>query len=398
MNGLGKTYIGSEKAVSLHKDILVICQKSKVEDWYNHFVDNYGHKCDVQNLTEWKKEDFKRINDFASINDGNLTVFIINYELAWRRGELSKLSDFTLMLDESSLISNPTAKRTKFILNKLDPTNVVLLSGTPTNGKYELLWSQLHLLGWNISKDLYFSQYVEYGTTYDGYPVIIGYKNVKRLKQKMRDYGCVFKKTEEVLNLPEQNFINIKVEESKEYKYFRKNRVIEVEGKRLVGENTLTQLLYERMLCGCYNQNKLDAFKDLIESTEDRVIVFYNFDTELTKLKEVCEDLGKPIAVVNGKVKDLLNYNLKDNCIVLVQYQAGAYGLNLQKANKVIYFTPPLSTELFEQSKKRVHRIGQNQTCFYYELKSGIEYHIYEVLDMRKDYTDELFKEHTNGK
>lgn len=391
MNGLGKTYIGSEKAVSLHKNILVICQKSKVEDWINHFRDNYN--VEVYNLTN--KGLYK---NYLCFNGMNFNVAVINYDLIWRRGELSKLSDFTLMLDESSLISNPTAKRTKFILNKLNPTNVILLSGTPTNGKYELLWSQLHLLGWGISKDLYFSQYVEYGTTYDGYPVIIGYKNVKRLKQKMRDYGCVFKKTEEVLNLPEQNFINIKVEESKEYKYFRKNRVIEVEGKRLVGENTLTQLLYERMLCGCYNQNKLDAFKDLIQSTEDRVIIFYNFDTELTKLKEVCEELGKPIAVVNGKVKDLLNYNLKDNCIVLVQYQAGAYGLNLQKANKVIYFTPPLSTELFEQSKKRVHRIGQNQTCFYYELKSGIEYHIYEVLDMRKDYTDELFKEHTNGK
>ena len=26
--GLGKTFIGSEKAVSLHKNILVICQKS----------------------------------------------------------------------------------------------------------------------------------------------------------------------------------------------------------------------------------------------------------------------------------------------------------------------------------------------------------------------------------
>ena len=36
-----KTFIGSEKAISLHKNILVVCQKSKVEDWCNHFKDNY---------------------------------------------------------------------------------------------------------------------------------------------------------------------------------------------------------------------------------------------------------------------------------------------------------------------------------------------------------------------
>ena len=37
---------------------------------------------------------------------------VINYELAFRRPELLKLEHFTLMLDESSMITNPTAKRT----------------------------------------------------------------------------------------------------------------------------------------------------------------------------------------------------------------------------------------------------------------------------------------------
>ena len=69
-------------------------------------------------------------------------------------------------------------------------------------------------------------------------------------------------------------------------------------------------------------------------------------------------------------------------------------GLNLQKANKIIYFTPPLSSELFEQSKKRIHRIGQNRPCFYYYLtcEKSIEEKIYETLGKRKDYTDALFE------
>ena len=68
-------------------------------------------------------------------------------------------------------------------------------------------------------------------------------------------------------------------------------------------------------------------------------------------------------------------------------------GLNLQSASKIVYFTPPLSSELYEQSKKRTHRIGQNKTCFYWKLicKGSIEERIYRVLAMRKDYTEALF-------
>ena len=144
------------------------------------------------------------------------------------------------------------------------------------------------------------------------------------------------------------------------------------------------------MLCGHYNTEKLKAFKDLVDSTDDRLIVFYNFNEELEVLKSAVED--KPISIINGQTKDLSAYDEHNNSITFVQYQAGAMGLNLQKANKIIYFTPPLSSELFEQSKKRIHRIGQEQPCFYYQLTSGIESHIYDTLAMRKDYTDEQNK------
>ena len=333
------------------------------------------------------------LDDYYDGNYPKMFVGIINYELAWRRSELSKLRDFTLMLDESSLIQNETSKRAKFILNKLQPTNVVLLSGTPVSGKYEALWSQCRLLGWDISKKLFYRQYVVYELSRDGYPIIVGYKNVDRLKRKIREYGAVFKKTEEVIDLPSQMLIDIKVDETKEYRKFKKDGIITIGEKTLVGDTTLTNLLYQRMLCGSYNENKIEAFKDLLDSTNDRIIVFYNFNEELFKLKEVCDELHKPVSIVNGMVKDLSSYEEKENTVVLVQYQAGAYGLNLQKANKIIYFTPPLSTELFEQSKKRIHRIGQEKTCFYYQLKCGIEYHIYDVLATKRDYTDELFKE-----
>ena len=70
-------------------------------------------------------------------------------------------------------------------------------------------------------------------------------------------------------------------------------------------------------------------------------------------------------------------------------------GLNLQKANKIVYFSLPLQSELFEQSKKRIHRIGQEKTCFYWYLitKNSVEEQIYQTLKERRDYTNKLFEE-----
>ena len=91
-------------------------------------------------------------------------------------------------------IQNENAKRSKFILG-LNPDNVILLSGTPTGGKYEKLWSQCRLLGWNISKELFWKQYIETEwVEEDGFwrQKITGYKNVDRLKKKLAEHGAVF--------------------------------------------------------------------------------------------------------------------------------------------------------------------------------------------------------------
>lgn len=399
--GLGKTFVGSEKMKELGAKInLVVCQKSKVEDWVQHFIDNYSNEYNVCNLTGqtfWKCGGIKTAIEYIGIN-WDKVVFIINYDLIFRRPELANLKDFTLMLDESSVIQNEMSKRSKFILKKLNPANVILLSGTPTGGKYERLWSQCRLLGWKISKEAFWNTYVDFHfENKDGFPlkIIDGYKNVERLKQKLREHGAVFMKSEEVFDLPDQIDNKIHVPITKEYRKFRKDSIVTFDNQEFVGDTTLTKMLYERMLCGFANKEKLNALYDLLNSTDDRVIIFYNFQNELRELFKLVEDLDRPLSIVNGEIKDLTAYEKSENSVTLVQYQAGSMGLNLQKANKIVYFAPPVSSELFEQSKKRIHRIGQEKTCFYYYLicRNSIEEKIYATLAKRRDYTNALFEE-----
>lgn len=383
--GLGKTFVATEKAEELGTNIiLLVCQKSKIDDWADHYKEFYPK----YNVIKYNKPLTKIEPD---------TVIIINYDLTWRRAELKKLKRFTLILDESSYIKSESSKRTKFIL-RLKPENIILLSGTPTGGKYEELFTQLKLLGWKITKKSYWKTYIK---TIDidvgGFtrPKVIGYKYVDRLKRKLRECGAVFMKTEDVITLPDTIHYEIKVKNIPEYKRFKKDRLIEIDGVELIGDNSLTARLYLRQLAGMYNKYKYEKITELMESTDDRLIIFYNFKYEYDELVKICKKLNKPVSMVNGDSKNLKSYEMYSDSVTLVQYQAGAMGLNLQKANKIIYFSLNQSSDLFEQSKKRTHRLGQERTCLYYYLitNQSIEQDIFKTLKERKDYTDELFKE-----
>lgn len=412
--GLGKTFVGSEKLMGLQARInLVVCQHSKIQDWIEHFKTHYSDvavvdmtvKGAVQTVLEW--------------GYGMPVIGVINYELTFRRKILKSLTGFTLMLDESSLIQNETAKRSKFILG-LKPDNVILLSGTPTGGKYEKLWSQCQLLGWNISKDLFWKQYVETEWVEDdGFwrQRITGYKNVDRLKKKLADHGAVFMTTDDAgIELPTKNMIQVKTKPSPLYYKFRKKGIVSIDTgnlgefeldsdfwgsnehveRELIGDTSLTRRLYSRQLCDLYNPARYEAFRDLVNSTDDRLIVFYNFTEEMERMRGVVRGLNRPVSVLNGETKDLTAYNYKADSVTFIQYQAGAMGGNFQKANKIIYFSLPEGWELWEQSQKRIHRIGQERPCFYYLLicPGTVEEDILATLNLRKDYNDELFRKY----
>lgn len=393
--GTGKTFVSSEKAHSLGVDILIVCPKSLISMWGEHYAKYYP---------KYTRFDLSKPKEYeAFFSCKSKRVGIINYDLIFRRPELSTLRGYTLLLDESSLIKNETAKRTKFILNKLHPANVILCSGTVCGGKYEQLWSQMRLLGWNIKKKEFWNRYIKYHTDMrQGFPLIFvtGYKNTDEMKSRIYQHGGRFLKTEDVLTLPPQTFTDIKVPITPEYKRMEKHGIVKIKDRgELIGDTTLTKLLYMRMLCGQYNPHKVQALRDLIQSTDDRLIVFYNFSEELDIIKTMCAVECRPLSIISGGEKDLSAYESRADSVTAIQYQAGSMGLNLQKANKIVYFTPPLSSEYFEQSKARTHRLGQSRPCFYYQLVciGSIEEKIYSTLAKRQDYNNRLFEGDYHG-
>ena len=400
--GSGKTFIGSEKLLSFQTPFnLVICQKSQVDYWVNHFQTHYPD-ITVTDLTKVKKMNMSHIRP---------GVMVINYELAFRRELLLALKNFSLMLDESSLIQNMQAKRTKFIL-KFKPNNVVLLSGTPVSGgqldkdkgliygKYENLLSQLHLLGWKISKKAFWDRYViwelrQYGEV--RVQEVTGYKNIPELNEKLKAMGCIFRRTEDMVELPEYDDQVIKVPRIPEYNKMQRNGIVEVNGEELIGDTPLSKLMRLRQLCASYNDNKASVLGDLLDTLEnERVVVFYNFRDELEVIKRVVGD--RPLSQINGDMTDLEAYENCSNAVVACQYKSGSRGHNLQKSAYIVYMSVTNSAEYFDQSRGRIRRNGQkSKRVMYYHIvcdgsveekelasvRAGVDY---TVEDYERDY------------
>lgn len=384
--GLGKTYSSIDRALQYGSErVLVVCQKSKVKDWCRDIETYTGYKTPSLRTGDWER----RVK--------NCAWSVINYDLLYRRlGVLRDLRDYTLILDESSLIKNPSAQRTKAV-RQMKPDHIILLSGTPCSGKYEELVTQSNLLGWKISKDAFWSRYVRsVALSLPGkwFPIqkVVGYKNVDELKDKLREYGADFKLPEDCVDLPGTTYTDIRVDASADYKKFEKSLVLNREdGEVITGDTPLVKLLRLRQLAN--SPAKTEALSDLMEGIADRVVIFYNFNEELPNIEKAVGD--RPKSYINGSRVDLTSYEECEDAVVLVQYQAGSYGHNLQKANKIIFYSPTLSSEQYDQSERRILRIGQDRKCFYWKLitNKSVEEKIYATLAERKDYNIRLFKE-----
>ena len=391
--GGGKTWLGSTKAMEIANPFtLVVCQKSQINDWVNHFKDNYP-SVTVTDLTKLKK---------FTIADLTPGVLVINYDLLINRAALLKLRKFTLLLDESSMIQHSKTKRTKFVL-RFKPNNVIMLSGTPVSGakidkdeglifgKYENLIPQIKLLGWKITQDRFWDEYVNWEMRYFGEirkKEPVSYKNIKELNAKLKELGCVFRRTEDIVELPEFDDKYFYVPTIPECKKMIRDSVVYIDDEEIVADYPQVKYLRLRQLCAHYNKHKAGVLSDLLDSLEnERVIIFYSFVPELEVIKKVVGD--RPMFQINGDVKDFdeeefarpENYN----AVVACQYQSGSRGHNMQAAKYIIYMSVTNSAEYFDQSRGRIRRDGQ-------KADRGMYYHILAKGSIEEDILSNVSK------
>lgn len=374
--------------------ILVICLISKLKDWQEDLL----IECDIQ--AEILRGSSKKNNEKVKNNSSN--AYVINFESAWRCEELLRWvdEDTTILIDESHIIKNPTSKIGKFCrLLSYKTEHRLLLTGTPQSQGYIDYYNQLYFCGlMSMSFKQFKDRYCTFEDKfYNGFRIkkLSGYKNTKELDELIHN-NCVFYERKVDDDMIPTDIVQY-FDKPKAYDKFKKVRVYND-----VVADTMGKLQYVlRTICsgniGEYevDDQKIQWLSDFLECTNDRVVIFYNFDVERDRIIKLLENKKIPYSQYNGREKSFDNFKENEKSVILCQYMSASTGINdLVISHICIFYSLTREYIDFVQSKKRLDRIGQTvKPLFYYLIcKNTLEVATYRTLLEGKDFDDKMFE------
>ncbi|MGX7091210.1 DEAD/DEAH box helicase [Hutsoniella sourekii] len=303
----------------------------------------------------------------------------------------SEYKHYFVVFDECHYLKNPTSQRGKAAYKLTqNATNFLLLSGTPASNDIGDMINYFIIFGYVKNKTQFNREFAVWDKKFFGsntVNVVVDYLNKPMLMDWYQSFTTTVKK-DDVLDLPPIIFEEVKFRPSKEYLTIEKDRVLD--DVAYDSPSALMHGLREH----ANKKDKLAYLKMLFETTEDNIVVFYNYTSELEAIKEIIKD--KQVFEVHGgaqhipKKKDWADIT---NSVTLVQYQAGAAGIELQYANVVVYYTPTFSYQDYAQSLGRTHRNGQKKkvTALQFKTIATVEQDVWQALDRKEDFDRELY-------
>lgn len=141
------------------------------------------------------------------------------------------------------------------------------------------------------------------------------------------------------------------------------------------------------------HESRIEAVIKLIERYP-KLIIFYNFDYELEKLRMMADDVGPDVVFAEWNGHKHEEIPDSERWIYLVQYSAGAEGWNCISTDAMVFFSLTYSYKLFEQAQGRIDRINTPYTDLYYYVltsKSIVDKAVKRSLDAKHDFNTRRF-------
>ena len=344
---------------------------------------------------------------------------IINYDI------LHKIETNTytiVVLDESHYIKNRATKRAKLCHKlSLKAKYRYIMTGTPiNNGKLHEYWSQMAFLFPKIVRGRViaepwgsFTQFTKDYCILDQWFQPSAYKKVNEIQDAVSEISYrVLKKDclELPPKLPDEIYdIEMTPEQKKLYKEMVKDSVFKEYG--IVADNPLTKMLKLRQLSSGYlvdkngislpiANNKEKELKEFMLNWDKKLVIFAEYKNSMLNVLSLLRKLKIKAVFLNGESKDKSiwkQFQSDDSIRVIVcQYQSASMGIDLYAADTILYYEPTNSTNLLEQSRDRIHRIGTTQPCSYLHFitEGSIEKALKNQLDKFSDFTEKHFTEY----
>ena len=337
----------------------------------------------------------RKADTIRHMNGAALQVLVVNYESAWRlEKELAAWKPDCIVCDESHKIKthNIAASRALHRLGARAQYRL-LLTGTVITNKPIDVFSQYKFADPSV-----------YGNSFylfrNRYFDMVGYGNHTPVMKRSMEaefteklHSIAFRATKaECLDLPETTDVVQRVDLEpaalRAYRQLVMDSYAELSEGSVTVTNVLTRLLRLSQLTGGFvgsddsdatqqvSTAKLDALSDLVDSAENdnhKLVVIARFLPEIRAIERLLQKKGLRYAVIHGGVHDRaaqIDAFQNDPAVrVFVgQIATAGLGITLTAASTMIFYSLDYSMSNYEQTRARIHRVGQKHPCTYIHL------------------------------
>ena len=429
--GTGKSKVILDTASYLYDNgkidtLLIVAPKGAYRNWHlneipSHLANHIIYRYAIWSASPRKKEkqyleDIVRAGDELRIVIMNVEAFSSPKGVKWATSFLNT-SRAMMVIDESTTIKNPTAKRTKAII-KLGTMAKYrrILTGEPVTRDPLDLYSQCEYLD---EFHLGFSSFYTFRNRYAimvnmnlgnrSFKKVTGFQRMDELNDLLRKFSFRVKK-DDCLDLPEKTYqyryVDMTKEQEKAYQEMKDICMTTTKDTVVTVPNKLAMLgKLHQIVCGhiidndgkisYIKNNRMDALLEVTEEVDNKCIVWACYRADL---KNIAEQLRKKYGddSVVEYWGDTDDKQRKENIkafmtgtpkFFVANPATAGFGLNLQVANTVIYYSNSYNLEHRLQSEDRCHRIGQKRNVHYIDLTTlkTVDNLIIKALKGKKD-------------
>jgi len=445
--GTGKSLAGLMNATYLYVEnkidaMVIVAPAGMYRSWSDVEIPKHISKDLPYKVAAWsssaKKEEKKALKDLET-GERCLRILVINIEAFVSDRALELVFDFVrkyrclMLIDEVTTIKSPTAKRTKVAINLGKFAHYRrIASGNPMPQSPCDLYSESEFLEHNL---LGFGNFYSFRNRFcvmqdmkfgsHSFKRVVGYRDMDKLKQMIRQYAFVIKK-ENCLDLPPKVYqvVDVKFgpEQAKAYESMTQDAFVTLGEGQVTAQMVITQLVRLHQIAAGFLKpdhlpevpfnepnSRLETLIELLEAAPGKCIVWsvYRFNIQQL-IAAISERFGKDSVVhfYGDTTQDQRKYAREafqdpDSPVkyMVSNPATGKFGNTFNKATTVIYYNNNYNLEDRQQSEDRAHRLGsegavhkpgEDPSVLYIDLcaKGTVDDKILKVLKNKKHLTD----------
>ena len=374
--GTGKTKVAIDNMAMLYDNgkingALIIAPKGVYKNWYSqeipeHLPDHIKPTTvlwkSLINKTQQQELDklFKPGLDFH-ILVMNVEAFSTKKGVEFAGRFLNSHNTF-MVIDESTTIKNPGAKRTKSIvgLGKYAKYRRIL-TGSPVTKSPLDLYKQCEFLDeYLLDHSSYYTFRTRYAVLRKAHfngrsvEIVVGYKNLGELSEKLKPFSYRVLK-DDCLDLPKKTFMK---------------RVI-------LHQITCGHFTADDGSIQTIKNNRMSELTDLLDEVEGKAVIWAHYQYDVNEIvKAITKEYGEESVVTyygltpqEERQDNIKRFQEDEKCRFLVGTpQTGGYGITLTAASTMIYYSNGYDLEKRQQSEARIDRIGQEKPMTYIDI------------------------------